>query len=65
MAITCCYQCPDRTPGCHSKCEKYLQQKAEWEATKIQMRKDAPVTIYPSDFEMLACIHKRRKDKRR
>lgn len=32
-----CYECPDRTPGCHAKCEKFLefkQKNAEAEAEK-------------------------------
>lgn len=27
--ITCCYKCEDRHPGCHSTCDKYIQQKKE------------------------------------
>jgi hypothetical protein len=26
-----CYKCPDRSVGCHSKCEKYQAEKAEWQ----------------------------------
>lgn len=24
-----CYNCPDRKPGCHPTCEKYLAEKTE------------------------------------
>lgn len=27
MRITCCKDCMDRYPGCHGKCEDYLEQK--------------------------------------
>lgn len=27
MRITCCINCMDRYPGCHAKCEDYLEQK--------------------------------------
>ena len=37
--IDCCYQCPDRFPGCHGSCEKYLAQKAELEETKAEARR--------------------------
>ena len=66
MAIKCCRDCvpPTRYPGCHAKCSKYLEEKAEWEEEKAKARKDQPCTICPSDFEMLACMHRVRKDKR-
>lgn len=37
--ITCCYQCPDRFPGCHGSCEKYIQQKADFDKVKAEARK--------------------------
>jgi hypothetical protein len=36
--ITCCKDCPDRCPGCHGKCEKYIQQRAEYDAMKEKMQ---------------------------
>lgn len=40
--ITCCKDCPDRIPGCHGSCEKYKQEKAEYDATmEEQNRKKA------------------------
>lgn len=34
--IECCKHCvpPKRYPGCHSKCEEYLRERAEWDAMK-------------------------------
>jgi hypothetical protein len=26
---TPCFNCPDRVPGCHGQCEKYLQWKRD------------------------------------
>ena len=59
MPIKCCKDCmpPTRHPGCHSKCNKYLKEKAKWEEQNY--------VIHPSDFKTLACIHKPHKDKRR
>ena len=37
--IDCCHHCPDRVPGCHGSCEKYLTQKAELEETKAETQK--------------------------
>jgi hypothetical protein len=34
--ITCCHNCPDRYPGCHGACDKYKQQRAEYDATKAK-----------------------------
>lgn len=36
--IKCCYQCPDRYPGCHSKCDKYIAEKAQWEIDKQKIK---------------------------
>lgn len=33
--IRCCMKCTDRTVGCHSTCERYLKEKAEWEQKKL------------------------------
>lgn len=29
-----CKGCPNRYPGCHGKCEKYIREKAEFEERK-------------------------------
>ena len=43
--INCCYKCPDRVadPNCHSTCEKYLTQKAEWDETREQIAKQKKI----------------------
>ena len=67
MPIKCCKDCvsPTRYPGCHDKCEQYKAEKAKLEEEKAKARKEQFYTIHPSDFEMLACMHRPRKDKRR
>ena len=35
-----CKGCPTRTPGCHGYCEKYLKEKAEYEALKEKHTKE-------------------------
>ena len=67
MAIKCCKDCvtPTRYPGCHAKCEQYKAEKAKWEESKAKARCTYNSILYPSDFEMLACMHRPRKDKRR
>ena len=67
MVIKCCKDCapPIRYQGCHAKCSKYLEEKDKLEEEKKLMRKERDYIIYPSDFDMLACIHRPRKDKRR
>lgn len=67
MAIKCCKDCvpPIRYPGCHAKCEQYKVEKAKWEEEKVRIKANQPVPLYASDFEMLACMHKHRKDYRR
>ena len=67
MGIKCCKNCvpPQRHVGCHAKCSKYLEEKAKFEEEKARVRQDQAYTIYSSDLDMLACMHKPRKDKRR
>ena len=43
--ITCCFECPDRFPGCHGSCEKYIQQKAELDKRKEEARKKRDVEV--------------------
>ena len=65
MSIKCCKDCvpPTRYPGCHAKCEQYKAEKAKWEEEKARAHKTVMLTKY--DFEMLACMHRPYKDKRR
>jgi hypothetical protein len=41
MAIYSCKGCvaPKRHPGCHSSCEEYLKEKAEYERKKAEEEK--------------------------
>lgn len=34
MRISCCKDCPDRSVGCHAECERYIQEKAEYDEQK-------------------------------
>ena len=67
MPIKCCKNCvpPTRYLGCHDKCSKYLEEKAKLKEEKVKARKDQDHVIHPSDFDMLACKHRTRKDKHR
>lgn len=38
MKIDCCYECKKRILGCHANCEKYINQKAEYQE-EIRNRK--------------------------
>ena len=67
MPIKCCKDCvpPVRYLGCHAKCEQYKAEKAKWEEEKARARKDQGYILYPTDSEILARMHRPRKDKRR
>lgn len=50
--ITCCADCEKRYINCHSKCEAYLQQRAEHEAEKdvirdVRKKKRRHVLLFP------------------
>lgn len=34
--FNCCKHCTERYVGCHSDCEKYLEDKAKYEAAKAE-----------------------------
>ena len=40
---------PERYPGCHATCKKYLDERAELDRCKGEARKEREVTIYFSD----------------
>lgn len=46
--ITCCADCERRRVDCHSKCEAYLQQRAEHKAEQDALRgiKEAQGNVY-------------------
>lgn len=41
--IECCYKCPNRHAECHSTCERYKTQKAEYDATMTEVKKKEDV----------------------
>ena len=42
--ITYCKDCPDRYPGCHGSCEKYIEQRAAYDAEKAEAMKKIEVS---------------------
>ena len=56
MAITCCKNCvpPKRHLGCHSTCEQYLREKAEYEKQKEYARAHKTVILTNYDFDKIA-----------
>lgn len=67
MAIKCCKDCvpPTRYPGCHAKCSKYLEEKAEYEKQKEYAKAHKTVMLANYDFDEIAYAgckrHKRRQ----
>jgi hypothetical protein len=41
--IECCRDCPDRFPGCHGQCEKYRKERAEYDETMAEKKKEIDV----------------------
>lgn len=58
--ITCCFDCPDRHPGCHGTCEKYKKQRAEWDAKKVEQKKQADAKYGLNSF-YFDSVHKSTK----
>lgn len=64
--FTCCKDCtpPKRNPGCHSKCEEYLKQKADWEAAKEKAKANRPPSLSNYDFNEINYAHCKRHKRR-
>lgn len=48
--IPCCFERPDRIPGCHATCEKYKQQRAEYDAKRAEHKKKTDVQRGLSEY---------------
>jgi hypothetical protein len=53
-SFTCAPDCPRREPGCHGKCEKYIQEKAAYEKRKAIVDKDRYIRQYMIDRKELS-----------
>jgi hypothetical protein len=51
--IDCCYECKNRTLGCHGNCEKYILQKAEYEQEQEEIRNRKIDSYCPTAFRPL------------
>ena len=49
LPFTCGKDCPNRYPGCHGKCEKYLAEKAAWDKRKAEVQARNVAAGYSSD----------------
>jgi hypothetical protein len=63
MAIFSCKGCPDRHPGCHSTCQKYLEEKAQYEELRAENAKKRAIEyeIYSQRSERVYKATKRRR----
>lgn len=66
MAITCCKNCvpPQRHPCCHSTCEQYLKEKAEYEKQKEYAKAHKTVMLTNYDFDEIAYASSKRHKRR-
>lgn len=68
MGIKCCKDCvpPQRYPGCHGHCQKYLEEKRLYEIQKQKERATKSPRLTNYDFDEIAYSackrHKRRRD---
>jgi len=50
--ITCCHNCTSRKPACHDTCERYKEEKADFEERKEFVRKmNHSESVYHRDYE--------------
>ena len=50
LASFSCYQCEERKLGCHSTCERYIQDKAVYEDKKRAYEASVNPIIYKGSF---------------
>ena len=62
MTIKCCKDCvpPARYPGCHDKCNKYLEEKAEYEKQKEYAKAHKIVMLTKDDFNEIGYMSSKR-----
>lgn len=60
--ITCCKGCTERYEACWGTCEKYIKQRAEYDAKKAESRKKADIEhgITESIYDSIHKTTKRR-----
>ena len=46
-----CLNCPDRSPGCWSSCERYIAVKAEREKIKAAEKRESEARGMLNDYE--------------
>lgn len=58
MRISCCKDCvpPERTPYCHSTCQKYIEQKAALDAHNEERRKQECRTEGAKSIIISGCL---------
>ena len=66
MNVTPCKNCQDRTLGCHDKCEKYIEWKAERQKildkkNEILETETALRGTYTKGYKKLAGVHCHKK----
>lgn len=64
--ITVCYECPNRTKDCHTKCHAYLKAKMKHDLMKLKRQKDAEVerTLTDNNIKRIDQRAKKCKGKR-
>lgn len=60
-----CFKCPDRKPGCHAACEKYIAWSAEEQERKdlIYKNRRKEIEVLDAPFRAIERAKKERKRK--
>ena len=59
-----CRSCENRTVGCHSTCEKYIEDRARYDEIKERERKDNDIKgcLNRMNIDKFNAIHKGKKE---
>lgn len=64
MRFTSCKDCENRFPGCHSQCEKYKAERAEYDKRKAKYDRERGID-YGLYQQRTDAVNKALKDKKR
>lgn len=59
----CTPDCPERVPGCHDHCKRYMEARAKYDARKAEYEPDSETKAYYTEMKLKAIdsAAKRRK----
>ena len=65
ITIQCCYNCQNRAVGCHGTCQKYIEERKEYDAKRLEIRKSKAAESDYDDYIAKGNVKRLRRKTRR